>query len=326
MNMTMNANDGGEDNGGWIEIDLDGLDDYSEDKKATAKAQADEDEDDLVIVEDDADDEDEDEKPTQRKSRAQDRIQQLVAKEKETARELAEWKAKAAALEEQSFNKQKEFAETHKASIANQITSVKASLRRAREDDDLDAVMDLEEKLDNLRLDQRVVAAQASKVAPPAAKAKDEPEDKQTEATLPEEMRYWLEDNSWALKPKTDEDRKKVRAIRRLSKELLEEGYNEAESDFYSEIDSRLEKLFASEGGDGVKYKNKDTDSSSTDAKGRTKSPVSTSSRTPASRRTRVNLSPEERSIADKLNMDPKRYALRKQAREESKGDWTVIV
>jgi len=98
----------------------------------------------------------------------------------------------------------------------------------------------------------------------------------------------------------------------------------DSEADFYSELDDRLKKVFASKGVDGVEYKSKDTESSSRDVKQR-KSPVSTSSRVPVSRRNRVSLSPSETQIADKLNMDPKRYAARKQAKEESNGDWTVI-
>lgn len=315
-----------EDKNGWVTIDLDTLDDYKEPKF--------EDEDDLEdepkakskVEEDDEDFEDdlaEDEPKVEevRKGRAQERIQQLVTKEKAAKAELEAALEKIRELEDGITAKTRTNAETQKTLIDNQISVVKDSLRRAKEDGDVDKELDLQEKLSNLQVDKRIVEAQVSKIP---AKSESKTNTRTTEPTLPEEMRYWLEDNSWALKPTTDEDKRKIRAIRKISSDLSNEGYLDSEADFYSELDDRLKKVFASKGVDGVEYKSKDTESSSRDVKQR-KSPVSTSSRVPVSRRNRVSLSPSETQIADKLNMDPKRYAARKQAKEESNGDWTVI-
>jgi len=315
-----------EDKNGWVTIDLDTLDDYKEPKF--------EDEDDLEdepkakskVEEDDEDFEDdlaEDEPKVEevRKGRAQERIQQLVTKEKAAKAELEAALEKIRELEDGITAKTRTNAETQKTLIDNQISVVKDSLRRAKEDGDVDKELDLQEKLSNLQVDKRIVEAQVSKIP---AKSESKTTTRTTEPTLPEEMRYWLEDNSWALKPTTDEDKRKIRAIRKISSDLSNEGYLDSEADFYSELDDRLKKVFASKGVDGVEYKSKDTESSSRDVKQR-KSPVSTSSRVPVSRRNRVSLSPSETQIADKLNMDPKRYAARKQAKEESNGDWTVI-
>ena len=323
--MSIN-NDETEDKNGWVTIDLDTLDDYKEPKfedendleedelpaKKTAK----------VVDEDDELEEDEteeDPKEEVRKSRAQDRIQQLVTKEKAAKAELELARQKIRELEEGMTSKTRTAAETQKTLIDNQISVVKDSLRRAKEDGDVDKELDLQEKLSNLQVDKRIVEAQVSKIP-----AKTEAKAAEVEHTLPEEMKYWLEDNAWALKPSSDEDRRKIRAIRKISSDLTNEGYLDSEADFYSELDDRLKKVFASKGVDGVEYKSKDTESSSRDVKQR-KSPVSTSSRVPVSRRNRVSLSPSESQIADKLNMDPKRYAARKQAKEESNGDWTII-
>jgi hypothetical protein len=328
---------GKKDANGWTTIDLDALDDYvPADDEIDEGAGDDEDLDDgenddgVDIV--DSDDEDEGsgkrkaaaEEP--KKSRAQERIRQLVAKEKAARDALAAKEAELAELREAANAQRKESATTQQTLIKNQMDAVKDALRRAHEEDDHDKVVDLQEKLNTLQIDKRIVDAQAAKpaVTKPAAKAAATADTEELD-NLPEEMQYWVKANKWAVNPQTQEDRVKVRAVRRISRELSEEGFVESEGDFYDELDARLEKAFASEGGNGVQYSNKDTRSSSSDVNKR-KSPVSTTSRTPASRRTRIALSPEEREMAERLGLDPKQYALRKKAREDSTDTWTTIL
>ena len=316
---------------GWVEIDFDKLPDYVDLTVSEDDEDDEVDEDAADDVSDDAEDEeidetaeDGDEEPKRKtRSRAEERIPQLVAREKAAANALREAQAKIQELEDQNAVSRKASAEAQTESIKRSIDLTSSALKRAQEDGDIDKVSELTSKLINLSVDQRISEAQAKKFETPAKKT----EDKTTTNTveLPEELKYWLEDNSWVLKPETDEDKRKVRAVRTLSRELTAEGYLETEGDFYTELDARLQKAFASKGGNGVKYKEDVSDSSSQDGKRRKASAASGSSRTPASRRTRISLSPEERAMAVSLNLDPKSYALRKKAREDSKDGLTII-
>lgn len=247
-----------------------------------------------------------------RKSRAQARIKELVSEKNRTRQELEEARKEIQALRESTQTIEKTNAEASVKLIDSQIASLKMNLRAAQESGDIDQIIALNEKLVDLSVDKRIAEAKATK--PVAAPAK--PATTAQTPKIPEEMQYWLEDNQWVLSPKTDTDRQKVRALRRVSRELEQEGYLPEYSDYYEELDARIQEVVGSTAKTGVKY-NKDSGSSPQDGKMR-KSPVSQSSRTPVSRRVRNTLTPEEKRMATMLGIPEDMYAESKRRREES--------
>jgi len=265
------------------------------------------------------DEEDTEEQPTApvkedpRKSRAQERIRELAAEKNRMKQQLEDAQKQLQALQESAASSEKSNAEASVKMIDSQIAAIKMNLRTAQENGDIDKLVELNEKLVDLSVDRRIAEAKAAK---PVQAKRVEKDTSNQQMEMPPELQYWLEDNPWVQAPKTEGDRRKLRALRKLSKELLAEGYTESDQDFYDELDVRIKKAVASTGSDGVEY-TKDSGSSSQDAKLR-KSPVSQSSRTPVSRRVRNNLTPEEKRMATMLGISEDMYAESKRRREES--------
>lgn len=336
----------------WVTINLDDLPDAENESKGgtyvkTNTKEEDEKSDQEEGSEDDTSTEDEDtvEKTSgdrvARKSRAQERIRKLV-KERNDDRtryqlELQKMQERLNAVEETSFKTQKESVTSQNTLIDQQINSVKAQLKRATEDADHEAVVDLTERLADLKVDKRIIDAQAKKLPEKVEKKVEvqqrQPSQEDVMSQLPDEMRYYIEDNPWVLNPETREERRKVAAIRQLSNELVNDGYSEAEPDFYDELDKRLAKKFGKSTSDDVEYNERDesSDSRRTDVKEKEvvrKQPhISGASRSPSSskNRGRVHLSREERDTARKLNLSEEQYARSKRRSEESNGGWTTI-
>jgi len=311
---------------GWVTIDLTELDD--------AEPEAD-DETEKAKTADDEDVEDRAEAP--RKSRAQERIRNLVAErkkvEEEAGKTIAQLKAELEELKTREAQTKKTSFESQKTLIDNQISLTKDALRKALEEGDNDRILELHDKLADLKVDKRIAEAQSSKTVVPRKTEKQETQKAVAKpADIPEEMAAFLDDNPWVLAPQSREERRKVFALREISNALIKEGYAEDEPDFYDELEARLEKQFGSDESDDVDYTNKqdkkaDRASSSKDVKQRRTSPVGSSkSPPPASRRGQVRLSPEERATAHKLNLTEQQYALRKKQIEDAgDGGWVTL-
>lgn len=323
---------------GWTTIDLDGLDDIEDEAEQEDEKGGDIKSDkDKHIDEDDRDPAELDKVEDKRKSRAQDRIRQLVAEKKQVeasaAAKLAEMEAKLAELEAKSHTNQKTSIESQKNMIESQIDLTKDSLRKAMEDGDADKILELNEKLSDLKMDKRITDAQLNKIPAVTAPQEKKTTPEKQALSIPEEMQYFLDENPWVLEPKTREDRKKRIALKEISDSLIADGYSEDDAEFYDALEEELEKRFSSTDEDDVDYENKkntsDRSSAAKDVKSasRNRSPVSSSkSRTPVSKRGQVRLSPEERHLAEKLNLTEKQYALRKKNLEDAgEGGWVTI-
>jgi hypothetical protein len=334
---------------GWATVDLESFDkeeekleiehtDEEEDEIEEESNEDEESEDDDVEESDD----DEDEKPaekvekreTKRKSRAQERIRQLVAEKKEAQAKADALAAEYAEFKKNSNSTNKSNLEARKELVTNQVDAAKLNLKRAIEDGDVDAQVNYNANLQQLYLDQRVIEAQVSRV-PAEVEQKEEQPAKQANApldlsVLPDEMQYWLEDNEWAITPTNREERRKVTALREISDELIKDGYLESDGEFYDELDERMSKKFGKSEDDDVDLKNKDSSSRTETAekkptKKSKKQTVSGSSRTPSSKSGKVSLSPSERATAKKMGISEERYALRKKNTEAKDGGWTTV-
>lgn len=313
----------------WKTVDLDNLDNDQEDQ--------DDQDNDNQDDQDDQDDDDqdgnqeakqEDKKENVRKSRAKDRINQLVKEKNEEKRIREELEARVAELENTHVSTKKEGLKSQINLIDSNIEAVKRDLRRATEDGDTESILDLQDKLSDLKLDRRVAEAQESKLSVPK-KAPEQQQSQQQQVDLPDEMKYWLQDNEWAVRPSNREERKKVMTVKKIAAELVQDGYSEFEPDFYDELDARLEKSFGKSDKDVLEYEQKDDNSSGQTEnrqRQRKQSPVSGSSgAAPASGSKRTPKPTEEdRQIARRLNLDINQYMKSKARYEQTQKEDNV--
>jgi len=314
-----------DEDGQWVTFDLDA--DLSEEEETEE------------VIEDQTEDEDEvqeeetevvEDKKEKRKSRAQERIRQLVQEKKDLEAKLRQEQEEKDKISKETSVTKKESLSSQERMIDSSIENTRRELRRAIEDGDVELQLELNDKLQDLKVDKRIVSAQASKFKDVDEDKKENTQKQPQQIQIPEEMQYWLEENTWAINPTSREERKKIALVREISNELIKEGYAETEADFYEELDDQLKKRFGKSGKDGVESKeDKDSSSRTENAQQDSKksATVSGSSKTPASRKGKVVLTPEERRMAKRLGVPEDRYARQKQLRETkmSTGGWVEV-
>lgn len=260
------------------------------------------------------------EKPKkERKSRAQERIHQLIKEREEAKAEAKRLREEMREAKTATISTKKESVKSQLTSIDGQLDATKKAFKAALEEQDTDSVLELQSKLNRLEMDKRILEAQEAKLETP-----QESEPEQEQESIPQEMKYWLEDNKWALEPSNREERKKVRFIRKASNELIEDGYLPTEPDFYDELDERLEKAFGTQTEDVLEYEEEDkssstarTENTAQQQKAR-KSPVAGATGVAPVSSSKKVPKPTAADIetAKKLNLDVQAYMKRKLAYE----------
>lgn len=149
----------------------------------------------------------------------------LLANNKRLQKELLTRDNKIATLAEQLNNAtsaiqklEKHYSEFNKKAIGNAKIQLKAELKQAREDNDLDAELDIKEKLDELN------AASAS------VQADEVILEKKPAPQLSPEFKDWQSKNDWF-----GVDAKKTKAITRIAEDLRDEGSTLTGVDFLDE-------------------------------------------------------------------------------------------
>jgi len=130
-----------------------------------------------------------------------------------------------------------QYDERLKAELTAQRRSLKANLKEAVEDRDVDAEMEVREQLDQLTEAERDAQERAKqnkdKLTAPA------PTDDDTNPKLSPEFSAWQRDNPW-YGGSSPEDRKRTKAIVRIAEDLRDEGETSKGREF---MDLCLEKL-----------------------------------------------------------------------------------
>jgi hypothetical protein len=343
------------EDGSWATVDMDSIPDAepesdaldevakeianegTTDEEPVQKPEPEDAEEDTGTADDEPEEKQEAPKEVKRKSRAKERIQQLVQERNERDIELESLRKEMEELKRNSVSSKKESFSTQKQLLDSQIDVTKKALAKAIEDGNAGDQLELSDRLSDLKVDSRIVSAQLDRQEKELEYEKATDEDaKQAPITqLPEEMRYWIEDNPWVMNPSSREERKKIRALQKVSQELIQEGYSEADPEFYDELDKELEKEFGKSGQDGVSLDNKDLDTSSSQtenapkqkkSKSSNRSPVSGAAATPASKSNKVSLTAQERALAKRMGISEARYAARKKDLDEKQGGWTSII
>jgi hypothetical protein len=200
----------------------------------------------LEIIEDEDDDEDDDKKsaipddddeePVGKKkpSRSERRIDQLTAQREAEKRRAEEAERRAAATEARlktlEGNHEGQQLEAFRAQYSQTVTA----LKRAAEEGDTDKQVELTEKIADMRASARIMDMQrANRPAPQAPREEKTP-------PPPQAMKWWNE-NRWFNSPGTEIE---TQAARMIDANLDSEGYDKNSSDYYEELDKRLQEKF----------------------------------------------------------------------------------
>lgn len=108
---------------------------------------------------------------------------------------------------------ERHYTEANKRAVETAKNSLKAELRQAREDGDIDAEERILGELGDLQQRERDAARQ------PVKEKKDPPAGE----TVPSDVQAWYRDNSWFGGTST-EDRAKTKAVTRIAEDLRDEG------------------------------------------------------------------------------------------------------
>lgn len=259
------------------DLDLDNLDSY-DDYEAPKKAKRKQQEEDVDTLDDDFDpnneydpfaederpedseeveaeaetdeeseeDEEEEQPKPKKNSRAQERIQELVAARNAERAESDRLKAEKEELLKQlkaSKTKVKEYQKstisTQKALLQNTIKNTKALLQKAHEEVDYAKIIELQEELTNANL--RIVALDAYEPEDDEEEIEVKPEETKADISrAPKELQNWLGKNAWFLAPKTATDAAKIKVATGAYEMLVAQGVDPESKALYSKIDKIL--------------------------------------------------------------------------------------
>jgi hypothetical protein len=129
------------------------------------------------------------------------------------------------------------YTQANKRAVEIAKSQLKEELKQAREDRDVDAEVEILDKLEDLR------QASDKKAAPATPTKKDEPSD------LSDEFKEWQAENSWY-----GQDKKRTKQALRIAEDLRDEGITTTGREF---MDAVVEKLEEQEGASKVDDDNK---------------------------------------------------------------------
>ena len=187
--------------------------------------------------------------------RVQKRINKLTGNVKRLEQETSYWKERVAALESKHSAKemsdfQTSLAESESKLMAN-YKAAQADYKKAVEEGDVDAQIEIQEKVLDLReqlAEKRRMAAiakeQADKLQQTPSPAARPDSSASESAGIPEHLptgtKAWLKENAWFMK---GADAKAANYARTLDAELQEEGYSPDDPAMYAELNKRLRVL-----------------------------------------------------------------------------------
>lgn len=287
-------------------------------------------------------------KEVQRKSRSRERINALLETTSEQEKitkqlieRLQEQEEKISKLTAKEKKAVKQGVDAEQKRISEQITVLKNAMRQALENHDTEKVVEIQDKLSDLKVDQRVIKAQMAKMESTRkttpqqeeeALSRSEKGDESVEDNIPEEGHNWVNAH-----PKffTDPKFHKLTLIEVSS--LEKEGADPESREFYKELTSRLSDMFDEGEYLNNEYLDKDTGGEETEVEPETetkpkqKQPPTGSSSQQAGRDTvenrnkKVKISREDFEAARKFGMSPKKYVEQKKNLGNSFGGFTKI-
>jgi len=257
--------------------------------------------------------------------RAQKRIRQLVRQRKEKEEEVARLLADKQELEKRlktnqsnQFDLTKTSLESQEKSLENQLSLAKQNYLDAFEKDDKNQLLKAQEALNEAQINLNNIKSNKvnfEKDYDNYQNAVKQQSLQSQQQTAPQQPQYdpkavaWAEKNEWF-----GQDKIMTAAALALDAQLKEEGFDPADDDFYSEVDTRLQEAFPTKIKQTQQVRQKDTSSPS--------QVVAGTSRTPASKK--IKLTQEDVRLAQKWNVPLEQYAKEK-AKVSDSEEYTTI-
>jgi hypothetical protein len=257
--------------------------------------------------------------------RAQKRIRQLVRQRKEKEEEVARLLADKQELEKRlttnqsnQFDLTKTSLESQEKSLENQLNLAKQNYLDAFEKDDKSQLLKAQEALNEAQINLNNVKTNKVNFDKDYENYQNTIKQQSVQPqqqTAPQQPQYdpkavaWAEKNEWF-----GQDKVMTAAALALDAQLKEEGFDPADDDFYSEVDTRLQQTFPTKFKQTQQVRQKDTSSPS--------QVVAGTSRTPASKK--IKLTQEDVRLAQKWNVPLEQYAKEK-AKVSDSEEYTTI-
>ena len=267
-------------------------------------------------------------KPEQeeQQSGAQKRIRQLVRQKKEREERIEELVARQKELEQQLKSKQKEIEtsveksfETAETNINSQIDIAKDAYRQALESGDTDRIVQAQEYLSKAQNEATMLRMNKERFVTERPVQVEQPVSTPAQAENIQPVEYdrlaveWAGRNAWF-----GQDSVMTTLALEIDNELKSEGYDPSEQEFYQEIDSRLRKRFPDRFESGQSQRQQETSSPAQVVGGASRTSTSSSNK-------KVKLSKEDIRLAEKWGIPLEQYAAEKLKVERAEGEYTSI-
>ena len=256
----------------------------------------------------------------EQQSGAQKRIRQLVRQKKEREEKIEQLVARQRELEEQLKTKQKEVEtsveksfESAEQNVNSRMELARDAYRQALESGDTDRIVAAQEHLSKAQNDASMLQMNKQQfVVDRPVKEQAQPVQEEQSAQYDRLAVEWAGRNSWF-----GQDSVMTTLALEIDSDLKNEGYDPSEVEFYQEIDSRLRQRYPERFG-VEQQRQQETSSPAQVVGGASRTSTSSSNK-------KVKLSQEDVRLANKWGIPLEQYAAEKLKVERADGEYTSV-
>ena len=256
---------------------------------------------------------------------AQKRIRQLVKQRKEKEEEVARLIRQNEELATRVKKQEEDFYKLGKLNITANEKQIKDKLELARtayatahEEGDSSKILKAQEALNEAQVDLKNIEATKNNFKEPEVQQQSV-QQQQVQQPQPQpdpKAEEWAAQNEWFGK-----DRIMTASALAIDTELKEEGYDPTSSEFYEEINNRLQETFPHK----FKVNKEETKEVRKQETSETAQVVAGGTRSTPSSKNKVKLTKEDVRLANKWNIPLEQYAQEKLKATSAEGEYTTI-
>ena len=255
---------------------------------------------------------------------AQKRIRQLVKQRKEKEEEVARLIRQNEELSNRVKKQEKDFYEIGKLNLTANEKQIKDKLDLARtayatahEEGDSAKILKAQEALNEAQVDLKTIQSTKDNFKEP--EVQQQPVQQQVQQPQPQpdpKAQEWAAQNEWF-----GQDRIMTASALAIDTELKEEGYDPTSSEFYEEINNRLQETFPHK----FKINKEETKEVRKQETSETAQVVAGGTRSTPSSKNKVKLTKEDVRLANKWNIPLEQYAQEKLKATSAEGEYTTV-
>ena len=255
---------------------------------------------------------------------AQKRIRQLVKQRKEKEEEVARLIRQNEELSNRVKKQEKDFYEIGKLNLTANEKQIKDKLDLARtayatahDEGDSAKILKAQEALNEAQVDLKTIQSTKNNFKEP--EVKQQPVQQQVQQPQPQpdpKAQEWAAQNEWF-----GQDRIMTASALAIDTELKEEGYDPTSSEFYEEINNRLQETFPHK----FKVNKEETKEVRKQETSETAQVVAGGTRSTPSSKNKVKLTKEDVRLANIWNIPLEQYAQEKLKATSAEGEYTTI-